>query len=193
MKGALSWLDANKAWLFDGGGVVVVVGVVGWIWRIVQSRRRGSDDTDVLLAPEPSQGQTNSDALQVTDAPSSVSDQASAFVPQGPLHPDDLERELESLPLLQRRAFLESCRGMPVAFDATLFAVTSLAEDRARIQVRIGVFRTDWLFEVDPRAYPELPIMHRDTPVRVQGRFKELQFGFILSEATLTFGKSEGR
>lgn len=50
----LTWLDNNKSWLFNGGGVVLVTGGVAYLWRRFhrKPRRVNSDDN---VAGEPDQ------------------------------------------------------------------------------------------------------------------------------------------
>lgn len=160
----LNWLRENYQWVFDGIGVVVLVGLLAWLGRLRTRRRRTMSPQQ---EPEP------------TPHPFSA--------PPGPpgppesLSPRDTKpspfriiRDVMSSPPLQQAARAQAYVGIRVTWSLVL---VHASDEGNRFSLSLGdasgAFLSVWC-HVKPEDYPELRIAKSGTPIRVTGEIQKV-------------------
>jgi len=159
----MHWLWNNKEWLFSGCGIAVL----GLFYKAIVRRRSAA------VTPSPANSFNNS---HIANPPARMPSE----LPYSPRPtPDEIENQLASLPIFQRRTAKDSYVGLRVRWPVALFGLTELADSERRI------FQTDathclqakfaaspgcivWA-NVNVNSFPRLKISHTDEPLQIWG------------------------
>jgi len=169
----MNWLMDNKEWLFSGVGVLAIAA----LWKLVQSRMRGSVRTKSALDVEPLQ---------------SVLDKPAPAAPTLPttLAPESIIEAIENTPLLQQPEFRQQFIGVQVAWSGNLADANKLRDGSVKlmISIRHAAQRPRHVFAtVAPGDYPGLGLLRAGHPISVRGKISSVENYIVLEDAQISF------
>lgn len=181
----LNWLGTNKQWLFSGVGVTVFL-LIGGIVRWFVTRKKAA-----VISPPPSVSTSSSQPSPPL---------AGLTIPT----PDQMMKQVNSLPPFQQKAAWDAYKGLEVRWQAIF---NDIHEDpRTYPQAKNKKATKKWvvyLKHYDPvavyssfgidcygislEAYPQLKIMHNDEVVIVSGTVTHAGYTTVLQNVKFEF------
>lgn len=183
----LDFLWDNKAWLFEGAGVAVVVGLVTFLYHRVRRKLPGSPShiTVVQVVEANKQSATASRASE-----SAV--QLTKVTRISPLSFQEILEAVKDAPPLQVEAVGERFKGITVQWNAQVFRIEKTTNEKVRLTLHFGPDKPGLIFcEVLLSQYKELGYLKKEAPVTVLGVVERTAESTVTLEDAQLFFTSE--
>lgn len=174
----LDFLWDNKAWLFEGLGVAVIVGLGTFLYRKIfgKDKRTTSQITVVNVIDGNKQTAISSQAIPGDLAPTKVTRIS-------PLSFEEVLATLRDAPPLQIEAIGARFKGITVQWKGQVFSIEKYDKDTVRLTLHFGPHKSGLVFcSVSLAKYPELQYLKKETPVTVQGIVEKTGGGSVTLE-----------
>lgn len=179
----LDFIWDNRSWLFEGLGVVVLVGLVGFLYR----RFFGKDQ----LAP------SHITVLQVVESgksstvanPTQGSTEVTRVTRLSSLTFEEIIAALKDAPPLQIDAIGERFKGVTVQWRTQIYDIQKGSKGKVHLSLHFGPEKPGLIScEVPLDKYKELAYLKKESPVTVQGVIEKAgKNSVILENAELFF------
>jgi hypothetical protein len=160
----LDFLWDNRSWLFEGLGVVVLVGLSGFLYRrfFMKDQPTPSHVTVVQVI--------ESSKSSAAAHPTQGSIELTRVTRLSPLSFDEILAALKDAPPLQVEAIGERFNGITVQWRTQIYSIEKVSKDTVRLTLHFGPGKPGLIFcEVALNEYKELAYLKKESPVTVQG------------------------
>ena len=198
----MSWLWSNKEWLFSGIGVAVVVWLLSQFLRqrlTSPSSTVSANQNSSILGSPVARGSNISQTVTITQIGDGQATSAPVKTYSSSPTPTEIEDQLSSLPLYQRKGAAKSYLGLDVSWPARLFHLQEMPKYSSRRtgathnlslmfgEKQIGLPQVS--AEINIERFPRLKISHQGTPLQISGTISRVsELGRVeLSDVDIEF------
>lgn len=160
----LDFILDNRSWLFDGLGVVVLVGLVGFFYRRFFGKDQPAPSHITVLQVVES-GKSSAVANRVQDIT-----EVTKVTRLSPLTFEEILAAFKDAPPLQIDAIGERFKGVTVQWRSQIFDIKKGSKDTVYLSLHFGPEKPGVIIcEVPLDKYKELAYLKKESPVTVQG------------------------
>lgn len=174
-----NWLVDNKEWLFSGGGVVIAVLIIRFIFQRLRKSKLNvpSLEKESLAA--------------VIEGPRAKAPEIKKDIEVGHLSARAIITNIEEAPFLQQPDILKNYIGLRVTWEGYLTGAFKISDTLIRLHIRTCE-KEEWrgvgvIVNIDPSQYPGLGLLKYEHPIRVSGAISEIHSYFSLKDAQIEY------
>jgi len=176
----LGFLWDNRSWLFEGLGVVVLVGLSGFLYRrfFMKDQPTPSHVTVVQV----NESSKSSAVAHLTQG----STELTKVTRLSPLSFDEILAALNDAPPLQVEAIGKRFKGITVQWRTQIYSIKKDSNNTVSLALHFGPQKRGLIFcEVALDEYKELAYLKKESPITVQGVVEKVD------EKSVTLKKAE--
>lgn len=183
----LDFIWANKAWLFEGAGVAMVVGFVTLLYNRFGRKYQGSPSHITVVQVV--------EADKRTEVASRAADSAVDITKVTRISPLSFQEILDVMadaPPLQEDTIGERFKGITVQWKTQIYDMKKTTDGKVQLTLHFGAGKPGLIFcDVSLSQYQELAYLKKETPVTVFGVVKSTRTGSVSLENAQLFFRSE--